>query len=196
MKRFIFAKSLPILTLISILLLAACSGKTLHRYTLDAADVSGTGSVRYSSIRVDYPKGIPDTMSDRIYYSKSDLSQSYYLYHQWSQPLNRIIMAQLIAALQRSHLAKTVLDYASEAESRYTLETTIYRFEHRIDAHGSYAVVSIGLRLLRSDDKSIVKSRRFDYRIPTPTVDAPGFVEAANEAMKRLSRDMVRWLAR
>ena len=134
-------------------------------------------------------------MGTRIYFSRSDLSQSYYQYHQWSKPLNRIVMAQLIEALQQSRIFHRVIDYASEARSDYTLETTIYRFEHRIETDRSYAVVSIGLRLLRNEDNRVIRSRRFEYRIPAPTTDAEGFVHAANEAMKRLSLEMTRWLA-
>ncbi len=180
-----------------IFLLAGCSSRSIQMYTLDAGSAAQPQRTAYAhaTVRVDYPKGIEDTMGTRIYFSRSDLTQSYYQYHQWSKPLNRIILAQLIEALQRSHIFHRVIDYASEARSDYTLETTIYRFEHRIEKERSYAVVSVGLRLLRSDNDSVVKSRRFDYKIPAPTTDAKGFVLAANEAMKRLSVEMTRWLA-
>ena len=191
MKRLI----LPILLGLLALMLGACASKRLDMYTLAPAELSVTRTpYAGSDVRVEYPKGIDDTMSSRIYYSRSDLTRSYYLYHQWSQPLNRLVMAHIIESLQRAHAFRHVLDYASEAGADYLLETTIYRFEHQITPRGSYAQISIGLRLLRNGDKSLVKSRRFDYRIPCPSTDAPGFIQAANQAMERFSSDMLRWL--
>ena len=191
-------KLISLLALLStLLILSACSSKAIRMYTLAPAEVPTAASTfRHASVRVDYPKGIEDTMGTRIYFSRSDLTRSYYRYNQWSISLNRIVMAHLIETLQRSRIFGTVLDYASEADSDYTLETTIYRFQHRIEKERSYADVSIGLRLLRSSDNRLVKSRRFNYLIPAETTDAPGFVEAANRAMQRLSADMVRWLGR
>jgi ABC-type uncharacterized transport system auxiliary subunit len=175
-------------------LLGGCSGKTIHMYTLNGAANPPHMHTRYSAIRVDYPKGIGDTMGTRIYFSRSDLTQSYYGYSQWSKSLNRILMANLIEALQRSGIARNVLDYASQADAPYELESTVYRFEHRIAPTGSTAEVSIGLRLIRTEDKRLVASKIFHYSIPCSRTDAQGFVEAANRAISRLSTDMVRWL--
>jgi ABC-type uncharacterized transport system auxiliary subunit len=184
-----------LIILVVTLLLAACGSHVIRMYTLAPAQVpSGSSPYRHADIRVEYPKGIEDTMGTRIYYTRSDLTRSYYLYNQWSQPLNRLVMAHLIEALQKSHTFRNVLDYASEAGADYLLETTIYRFDQRITDRGAYADISIGLRLLRNGDHRLVKSRRFDYRIPCESTDAAGFVKAANQAMKRLATDMVQWL--
>lgn len=188
-------KRLILLILPILMLLSACGSKTIRMYTLAPTRIPAKSSPFVGkTVRIDYPKGIDDTMSSRIYYTRSDLTRSYYLYNQWSQPLNRLVMAQLIETLQQAHAFRHVLDYASEAGADYILETTIYRFEHRITPQGSFADVSIGLRLLRSSDKSLVKSRRFDYSIPCEDTNAPSFVEAASRAMERLSHDMIRWL--
>jgi cholesterol transport system auxiliary component len=189
MKRLIFL--LPLF-----LVLVACSSKTIHMYTLGGSSSTELARSPYAGkdVRVEYPKGIDDTMSTRIYYTRSDLTRSYYLYNQWSLPLNRLIMGRIIETLQRAHAFRHVLDYASEAGSDYRLETTIYRFEHRITPEGSFADISIGLRLLRTSDGTLVKSRRFDYSIPCPRTDAEGFVKAADEAMRRFGSDMLRWL--
>ncbi|WP_292654365.1 ABC-type transport auxiliary lipoprotein family protein [Nitratifractor sp.] len=186
----------PLLLTAVALFLAACSSRTLQMYTLSAEAPLPHVPPRFTSLRVDYPKGIEDTMGTRIYFSRSDLTQSYYSYSQWSKSLNRILMANLIETLQRSGLARTVLDYASEADAAYELESTVYRFEHRITAQGSYADVSIGLRLLHSNDRHLIAAKVFNYRIPCPSTDAAGFVKAANEAVSRLGTDMIRWLAK
>ncbi|WP_292654992.1 ABC-type transport auxiliary lipoprotein family protein [Nitratifractor sp.] len=187
--------SLAVVTVLT-LLLAACSGRSLQMYTLSPQGSLPHLHPRFSSLRVDYPKGIEDTMGTRIYFSRSNLTQSYYSYSQWSKSLNRILMANLIETLQRSGLARTVLDYASEADAAYEIESTVYRFEHRITPQGSYADISIGLRLLRSSDRHLIASKIFSYQIPCRSTDAAGFVEAANRAVSRLGVDMVKWLAK
>jgi len=188
------------LSAVLMLFLAACSAPhTLRMYTLEspaATSASPASAYRRATVRVDYPKGIEDTMGTHIYYTRDDLIQSYYLYHQWSRPLNRILMAHLIETLQGSHAFRTVLDYASEARADYILESTIYRFRHRIGREGSFAQISIGLRLLRTSDNRLVRSRRFDYSVPCASTDAEGFVRAANKAVDSFGRDMLRWLAR
>jgi cholesterol transport system auxiliary component len=180
---------------ILLLLLGGCSGKTIQMYTLQSTGTPPQVHPRYSAIRVDYPKGIEDTMGTRIYFSRSDLTQSYYSYSQWGQSLNRILMANLIEALQRSGIARNVLDYASQADAPYELESTVYRFEHHITPQGSSAEVAIGLRLIRAEDKRLIASKIFHYSVPCTQTDAKGFVEAANRAITRLSADMVRWLS-
>ena len=178
------------------LLLSGCTSKTLHLYTLDAA--AGTPRVppRFNTLRVDYPKGIEDGMSDRIYFRSSDLSRSYYRQSQWTQTLNRILMANLLETFRRSGIARHVIDYASQADADYELESTVYRFEQILDGERSFAEISIGLRLLRSDTKTLIAQKIFTARVPCPTTDARGFVRAANDALTKLGAQMVHWLAR
>ena len=47
---------------------------------------------------------------------------------------------------------------------------------------------------LQPTSKKIVKSKKFNYQIPTTTKDARGYVQATNIAMERLLVDLVRWL--
>ena len=176
--------------------LSGCSQKSLHLYTLNAASTAPRVTPRFDTLRIDYPRGIDDGMSSRIYFRRGDLSQSYYSRSQWSHALNRILMANLLETFQRSGIARHVIDYASQADADYELESTVYRFEQDLDGNRSSADISIGLRLLRSDSKKLIAQKIFNARVPCPTTDARGFVEAANEAMKRLGTEMVRWLAR
>ncbi|WP_456430997.1 ABC-type transport auxiliary lipoprotein family protein [Nitratifractor sp.] len=186
--------------LVSIVSIDGCSatrGLTLYRLDAPGAKAANARWHR-ATLRVDFPKGLDEGMSSRIYFVRGDLSRSYYRYSQWSGSLSRLLLGDLYRTLSGSGLFAHVIDYASQAESDYTLETEILRFEHRIDPDGkrSYAVVEIAARLLRSASGSIVRSRRFAYRIPCPSTDAAGFVQAANTALGAFNRDIVRWLSR
>jgi len=39
-----------------------------------------------------------------------------------------------------------------------------------------------------------VKSKRFSYTEPTPSVDAQGYAKATNRVMRRLGKDLVAWI--
>jgi len=188
-----------ILAVFLALLALGCAGRQLSQYTLEAPALTPVSSspYRHATLRVDYPTGIDDTMGTRIYFATEEFTRSPYRYSRWSQPLNRLLMAHMIESLQRARIFASVLDYASQAPADYRLETTIYRFGHHLlDEKNSEARISVEVRLLRSSDSRLLKSRRFDYRIPCDTTDARGFVRAANRAMARFSRDLVRWLSR
>jgi len=148
---------------------------------------------RRAAVRVGYPRGIEGAMGTHIYYTTSDLKQSYYLYSEWNKPLSRILMKNLIGALYLSGSFGNILDYASTARADYILESVVHSFVHHIENDSSYADISIELRLMRNTG-SIIKSKLFSYRIPIRNNNAEGFVHAANIAVGKLKRDMLKWL--
>jgi cholesterol transport system auxiliary component len=58
----------------------------------------------------------------------------------------------------------------------------------------SNAVISIDFALVSSQTGKLIKSKRFSYMEATPTVDAEGYVAASNNAIERLSKDLLAWL--
>ena len=183
-------------TIIFAILINSCAKPPLKSYMFSTPKVAKQSPIfKDKIVKVDYPKSVEDGSNVNIYYfNDSNLTRSYYKYHQWSLPLNRLVMAHIIETLIKSHLFKNVIDYSSKASSNYLLETTIYKFSQEIKDKCSYADISINLRLIDSRDGSLIKSRYFNYKIKTDSIDAPSFVKASNEAMKRFSRDLIKWL--
>jgi cholesterol transport system auxiliary component len=173
-----------------------CSEATLNTYTLSPKVYKKVNSSKFASktLRVEYPKGIEDTMGTKIYYKDNNLKESFYLYSQWSKSLNRIIMGAIVDILRQSNLFKEVVDYSSTADVDYILETSIYNFEHEIKADKSFAKVKIQVRLLNSINNKIIKSKLFEYLIPCKSTDAKGFVEASNKALEKFGEDLIIWL--
>ncbi len=179
------------------LILVGC-GEVMTTYTLSPKIYQKVSYSKYKNktLRVDYPKGIEDTMGSKIYYQDSNLQESYYLYSQWSKSLNRILMSVLVDTLQNSGIFKRVVDYSSTAEVNYILETSIYKFEHKITQNGSFADIEIEVRLLNSINNKVIKSKLFKYKTPCTSTDAKGFVEAANETMEIFGKDLILFLRR
>ena len=180
-------------------LVSGCAMKEappVKTFTLDAGKVPAAAASRYANkvLKVSYPQTLKQAITDRIAFSYSNSDRGYYQNSQWSNNLGKLIQGSIIEVLQQSGEFKAVLPYASTAGEDLRLESTVYDFSHHIRGEDSYAVVSIGFSLIDTDTGKLLKTRRFSYREPTPTVDAEGYVTAANRALHRLSLDLVRWL--
>ena len=187
------------LALIFILLwVSGCSSKQapLKVYTLNAPMVVKTSSskFRYKTIKVMYPQSLKEKISQKMRYSYSSAEQGVYQNSQWSNNIGKLLEGTFIQVLDESSLCKGVLSYASTAEEDYRLESTIFAFSHQVRGEESHALVSIQFSLVNTNTGKLVKTKRFTYKVVTKTMDAKGYAEATNEAVERLSKDLLRWI--
>lgn len=187
------------LALIFILLwVSGCSSKQapLKVYTLNAPTVVKTSSstFKYKTIKVMYPQSLKEKISQKMRYSYSSAEQGVYQNSQWSNNIGKLLEGTFIQLLDESSLCKGVLSYSSTAEEDYRLESTIFSFSHQVRGEESHAFVSIQFSLVNTDTGKLVKTKRFTYKVATKTMDAKGYAEATNEAVERLSKDLLRWL--
>ncbi len=187
------------LALIFILLwVSGCSNKQapLKVYTLHTPIVAKTSSskFKYKTIKVMYPQSLKEKISQKMRYSYSSAEQGAYQNSQWSNKIGKLLEGTLIQALDGSNLFKAVLPYASTAQEDYRLESTIFAFSHQVRGIESHALVSVQFSLINTDTGKLVKTKRFNYKVATKTTNAAGYVEATNEAVGRLTKDLLRWL--
>ncbi len=182
--------------LLATLLLLSCS-KPVTIYTLDTPHLSPHKQTRYarSTIKIAYPKSIKDMMSRDIMIKYDTNKQSFYQHSIWAENINRLTMAYITEVLEYSKLFKTTMNYSSYAKSDFLLEIFIHQMHHHIYHDGSCARLSIKLNLLHSNNSHLIKTRHFDYRIPTATQDAKGFIEANQKAWNQFQSDMIEWIA-
>ncbi|NPA51221.1 MAG: hypothetical protein GXO02_06295 [Epsilonproteobacteria bacterium] len=166
--------------------------RDINSYTIDSSlEVKNIKKYQNKILRVAYPKSIDGKITQRIYFKRGDI-KSYYQNSRFSEPLNRMILKDVIFTLKRAHIFKDVIDYASLAKEDLTLEIVIDRFIHDLDG-GSWAIVELEARVIDSNGK-LVKSKTFFYKIATPSVDAKGFIKAAKKALRRFNQDLIRWI--
>jgi len=194
---YIYYARLSIAVLLAFVL-NACISKVnpLTIYTLKApSSIQHIKNSKYrnSSLTVAYPKAIDNSESNHIFYQRGNQS-GYYLYSEWSQPLNRLLLMTILETMEKSGLFKVVVDYSSTSQTDYLLETTIYSFIHNVNNGVSSAIVDLRINLIKQSSDKLIKSRHFIYHIPCEA-NAKGFVKAAQEAVNRLSRDLPHWLA-
>ena len=153
-----------------------------------------TAGFRHKSIQVTYPESLKEKMNQDMHFSYSASEQGSYLHSQWSNDTGKLLQGITIQTLVQSGLFKGVVSYESTAQTDYRLESTVFEFSHRVRSSSSEAIVSIQYNLISAVTGKLIKSKRFNYIIPTKTTDAEGYADATNEAIRRLSRDLVLWL--
>ena len=185
--------------MISALLISGCALKEappMNTYTLEVENVSVIQHSKYRNkvLKVAYPQTLKEKVTDRMRFSYSSNDSGVYQNSQWSNALEKLIQGSVITMLQESRMFKAVLPYASTAGEDLRLESMIYDISHHIRGKASYAVLSIEFALIDTSTGRLIKTKRFSYKEETPTVDARGYAEATNQALQRLSRDLVMWL--
>ncbi len=192
-------KTYAAMIIVLILFLGGCAMKEappLNLYTFDTGKVTPSTYSGYRNrvIKVSYPQTLQEPISDKMAFSYGGGDRGYYQNAQWANNLGKLLQGDIIQTLQQSRLFKAVIPYASTAQEDLRLESTIYDISHHIRGEESYAVVSIGLSLIDTQTGRLVRTKRFSYREPTPTIDAKGYVAATNRALERFNQDMIRWL--
>jgi len=178
-----------------------CSTKetALRTYTINPQiDIDKQSSTIYStkSIKIAYPTSIKGIVSRRMTYSYNDLEVGTYNNARWSVSNGKLLMNSYIKALDKSHLFGAVIEYTSLAETNYLLESEVYEFYHKIRGKVSLSIVSVKFNFIAMDTNRLIKSKKFSYQIPTATLNAQGYVEATNIAVKKMTLEMIEWLGR
>jgi len=185
-----------VLLTLMIALIGCTQAPTLKLYSLEVPKVAAVDTSPYKSkvLKVTFPYSLREQISEKMNFSYSDSDYGTYLNSQWSNNMSKLLQGTIIDILSNSKLFKAVLADTSTLKENYRLESNIFTFEHRVRDKASYADVSIQFTLIDADTGKLVKSKRFSYTEPTPSLDAKGYAIATNRVMHRLSQDLVRWL--
>lgn len=186
-----------VILLLFVLLLGSCS-KPVTIYSIDKAP---SQTIKYSqyknkTIKIAYPKSIKDMMSRDIVIKYDTNRQSIYSQSFWAENINRLSMSYITEVLESSGIFKTTINYSSYIKSDYLLESYIHQMHHHIHESGSTAVVSIKFNLLDASNYRFIKTKRFDYRIPTTNQDAKGYIRANQKAFNQLQNDLINWITK
>jgi len=185
-----------IVLLVWIGLLGCTKAPALKVYSLDVPHVRVDSASHYKnkSIKVTFPQSLREQMSQKMNFSYSMSDRGTYQNSEWSNNMSKLLQGTFIEVLERSRLFKVVLADTSTLKENYRLESNVFAFEHQVRGMHSHAIVSVQFTLINADTGKLVKSKRFNYKEATPSIDAYGYANATNVAMARLSKDLVGWL--
>ena len=179
--------------------LTGCSLKEappLSLYTLIPPKVEPFSHSPYRNkvAKVSFPLSAKQPLTYKMAYTYGMREWGYYQNSQWANNIGKLIEGNLIQILQNSKIYRAAVPFQSSVPENYRLESVVHDFYHYVGSDDSYAVVSIEFSLVDMRSGKLVKNRRFTYREPTPSINAKGYAAAVNHAMKKLSRDILRWL--
>ena len=127
-----------------------------------------------------------------------DANQREYSYNnsRYAQELNLAITNSIIKTIKDAKIFKNVVSYRSKAKAQLYLEVNLYEFMQYFskDEKKSYVKVDIDLDLIDNKTLKIIKSKRFKKQKDTNSADAHGGIEALNETLAEIEKEIIIWL--
>ena len=184
-------------------LFVGCAAKTtrpITLYTLRGDDAAATHYAhRFAgkTLRIMTPVSTKTIRTRKILYARMPQQCDAYAYSRWSDTPNHLIAAVLRSCLERSGIFKAVTDADSRADADLILESHLERFYQRFTAQGeAYAVIGLDFLLIDAHSRRVIATHSLRYRIPAPTPDAKGGVEAFEKGIRKSAEEVAQWLSK
>ena len=157
-----------------------------------AAVRAGSGRDATLLVGMTSAAGFYDTQG--IVFSRAPGTRGYYQLSSWTERPSRRIHELLTARLQQSGLFRTVAAEGSGLRGELVLSTHLEELYH--DAAQPPGQVRIVLRAELTDpaQRRLLARRTFTGSAPAPSYDAPGAVQAFNEALGAMLDEVVAWV--
>ena len=133
-----------------------------------------------------------DTQS--IAYSRADGMRGYYQYHSWTEQPGRRIGELLAGRLERSGGFRTVASVTSTVRGDLVLSTHLAELYHDAAAAPGSVRVSLTAELTDPVRRLLLARRSFSASAPAASYDAPGAVQAFNQALGTLLDEVTAWV--
>jgi cholesterol transport system auxiliary component len=136
--------------------------------------------------------GFYDTQG--IAYSRSSGMRAYYQYHSWTEAPGRRIDELLTARLERSGAFRTVASVTSAVRGDLVLSTYVAELYHDAAVAPGSGHVALTAELTDPARRTLVARRNFAASASAASFDAPGAVQALNQALGTLLDELVAWV--
>jgi cholesterol transport system auxiliary component len=136
--------------------------------------------------------GFYDTQG--IAYSRAPGMRSYYQYHSWTEPPGRRLDALLASRLERSGAFRTVASVTSAVRGELVLNTYLTELYHDATVDPGSGRVALTAELTDPARRTLVARRSFAASASAASYDAPGAVQALNQALGAVLDELVPWV--
>lgn len=136
--------------------------------------------------------GFYDTQG--IAYSRSAGTRAHYQYHSWTEAPGRRIDELLATRLERRGAFRTVVNVTSAVRGDLVLSTYVAELYHDASTDPGSGRVSLTAELTDPSRRLLVARRGFAASASAPSYDAPGAVQALNQALATLLDELVAWV--
>lgn len=160
----------------------------------DEAEIEAGPSTGYK-LAVAEPSALPGFATARFAYLQGDYELRYYGRHEWASQPARLLHAAVVRALDEGGRFDAVITPPSIALADLRLDIELTRLVHDFRAsEGGEVVLAVRVQLLSLGERSVLATRRFEYR-ESATAHPVSGGEAANRAVARLLEDLVEFSA-
>lgn len=194
-------KSLKIWILVlTAFLLAACSPvKTsiTGQYKLTAYGVSpAAGKYSRHSILVSPPEAVAVYQTSSMLYTNKPFEISAFAHNAWKNPPADMLLPLITQSLQQSGYFHIVTSTTNSEPTDYRIDTQLLELHQNFLKCPSQIDLTVKVVLSNLNANRPVASRIMSYHIPCPADTPYGGVIAANQAVKRFTADLSRFVIR
>lgn len=181
---------------IALFMLWGCSTPSINEYTLLTPQTVHSEKTPLStkSLSVALSKSVASLSGKNIIYLHKIDETGAYLYSRWSDTPSVMIQRSLLTALYEHALFTSLSPSSSIAKVDWVLESDLDAFTHRISNDRSDGYIDITYRLIDTQSKRPIASKRFVISSPAPSKDAAGGVDALKKSESELNRQCIEWL--
>lgn len=132
--------------------------------------------------------------TQEIVYSRAPGMRAYYQLHNWTERPARRITELTVMRLERDGSFKTVAMAVSGVQGNLLLSTQLTDFYHDAATNPGSVKVTVTAELVDLARRALLARRTFDRSVPAPSYDAPGAVQAFNQAVAEILGDVAAWV--
>ncbi|TVQ68606.1 MAG: hypothetical protein EA372_13155 [Chromatiaceae bacterium] len=149
-------------------------------------------------LRVEKPEAPFPLTTSRILVSPTGKEISFYGGARWADRTPPLVAAYMVEALRQDGRVASVISDSSSARSQVSLVSQLGALQSEYPSQGTdgppEAFVRLDVQLMEDVNRDIIASRRFQARQPSEGEDIEAVVDAMNQAMEVLSREVVDWV--
>ncbi|MCG5495442.1 MULTISPECIES: ABC-type transport auxiliary lipoprotein family protein [Ectothiorhodospira] len=149
-------------------------------------------------LRVEKPEAPFPLTTSRILVAPSGKEISFYGGARWADRTPPLVAAYMVEALRQDGRVASVISDSSSARSQVSLVSQLGALRSEYPSQGAdgppEAFVRLDVQLMEDASRNIIASRRFQVRQPSEGEEIEAVVEAMNQAMEVLSREVVDWV--
>lgn len=181
-----------------LIVFSGCSIKEIEppilKYTLENCEnIQKSSFVIDKILKVEHFKSLKLLKSDEIWYQKPNYEMNSYAYSCWSSDFSLLVEKNIVDTIYKSHIFKTVFQGRSKIKADLLLEGEILK---ALQSIGKDAKVSFDIRLYLVEKKSrkLISSKEFKYIKKCKSIDAKGAINAYNNIIQQLDKDVLSWI--
>ena len=184
--------------ILGLTIFSGCSFKEIKqpmiKYTLlNSSNIQKSGFSIDKILKIDRFKSLKFLKSNEIWYQKPDFEMNSYAYSYWNGDFSLLVEKNIAESIYQSHIFKTVFQGHSKIKPDLILEGEILQALQTLK-NGAEVTLKVRLYLVYKKSGKLIGSKEFEYNQKCKNKDAKGAVDAYNEIIQQLDKDVISWI--